>query len=169
MHHRKTKKSFDWWVIQNHETKNQCKCAENTTGEMILHFSINQTFLDIPRERGGGLFSNLHLLMWQLCRLTQARCTGSTNLKNFFCQPSVSCILDHRLTEGRPSSLAKLTHCSAYVLDTSLVLSGTLEALSPYKDLLEYIFDIKIVSKKIEKLCCFLKFHIILGETKSGW
>lgn len=62
---------------------------------------------------------------------------GITNLKNFFCQPLVSCILDHRLIEGRPSSLAKATHCSAYVPATSFVLSATFEALSPNRDLLK--------------------------------
>lgn len=58
-----------------------------------------------------------------------------TNRKNFFCQPSVSCILDHRLICDTPISLAISTHALAYWPVTSFVLSGNSLALLPYKDL----------------------------------
>ncbi|KAJ0804484.1 hypothetical protein HanPI659440_Chr02g0038581 [Helianthus annuus] len=58
-----------------------------------------------------------------------------TNLRNFFCQPCISCIFDHKLTEETPNSFATSTHPFAYIPVTSFVLSGSFIAFSPCGDL----------------------------------
>lgn len=56
---------------------------------------------------------NLKKFQWYLDIDNHNLLSSNTNLKNFFCQFSVSCILDHKSMERTPNSLAKSMHCAA--------------------------------------------------------
>lgn len=60
----------------------------------------------VKEYKKGSTFSDIH-------KFQVIKALNITNLRNFFCQPSVPCILDHRSMARMPRSLANSTHCLA--------------------------------------------------------